>query len=144
MKKLNDLFCGTKGEGAYLVQELEQRGENFTKENLIAITKDANDRIVWLERGKPDDPTTGKGGTGLLHIVQRHRKEFADAGIPEKEIPQYLMTAVKYGTVIGVQGRRGGRAIYEFRYCGQLRRIAISIGNNGFIVGANPTSIPKE
>ncbi|MCR5587501.1 MAG: hypothetical protein K6F77_08210 [Lachnospiraceae bacterium] len=51
------------------------------------------------------------------------------------------MQAVKSGTIVGYQGRGKGRPIYEFIYEGKTRRIAISIGSNGYIVGANPKSI---
>lgn len=49
--------------------------------------------------------------------------------------------AVKSGTIVGYQGRGKGRPIYEFIYKGKTRRVAISIGSNGYIVGANPKSI---
>ena len=54
------------------------------------------------------------------------------------------MTAVKHGSIVGYQGRGFGRPIYEFKYEGITRRIAITIGSNGYIVGANPKSLPKE
>lgn len=54
------------------------------------------------------------------------------------------MTDVKYCTIVGYQGRGQGRPIYEFTYEGTTRRIAITIGSNGYVVGANPKSVPKE
>ena len=50
------------------------------------------------------------------------------------------MHAIKDGKVVGTQRTR---PIYEVMYEGKLQRVAISISNNGFIVGANPKSIPK-
>lgn len=50
------------------------------------------------------------------------------------------MAAVTEGEIIGYQGKDKGRAIYEFFYNGQMHRVAISVGSNGFIVGANPVS----
>lgn len=35
-------------------------------------------------------------------------------------------------------GRGTGRPIYEFTYNGELHNVAITVGNNGFVVGANP------
>jgi len=32
--------------------------------------------------------------------------------------------------------------IYEYSFNGQTHRMAIIVGSNGFIVGANPTSLP--
>ena len=39
---------------------------------------------------------------------------------------------------MGYQGRGTGRPIYEFVYNGEVRQVAITVGSNGFIVGANP------
>ena len=50
---------------------------------------------------------------------------------------------IKYGKIVEKQGRHG-RPIYEFKYEGKIRRIAITVGDNGYIVGANPVSLPKE
>ena len=59
--------------------------------------------------------------------------------IPKAEIPQYIMTAVKFGTIVDYQGRGLGRPIYEFTYEGTTRRIAITIGSNGYVVRSVPT-----
>ena len=56
----------------------------------------------------------------------------------EIEIPQYIMQAVKSGTIVGYQGRGKGRPIYEFTYEGKTRRVAISSGSIDYSVGANP------
>lgn len=122
-----------------LISQLEARGEKVNKAEVVAITQDASGRIVWLEKGH-----LGPKASGLMHIVDAHAKDFAKQGISEAEIPQYIMTAVKYGTIVGYQGRDQGRPIYEFTYEGTTRRIAITIGSNGYIVGANPQSVPKE
>ncbi|WP_170418943.1 hypothetical protein [Ruegeria atlantica] len=42
----------------------------------------------------------------------------------------------------GYQGSGTGRPSYEYSFNGQTRRMAITAGGNGFIVGANPTSVP--
>ncbi|WP_445448395.1 hypothetical protein [Enterococcus faecalis] len=57
------------------------------------------------------------------------------------DIPDYLINALDKGTIVGYQGRGTGRPIYEFIYQGEKKRVAITVGNNGFIVGANPVSI---
>lgn len=48
------------------------------------------------------------------------------------------MEAVTKGKIVGYQGRGVGRPIYEPPVNGQTRRIAVTTGSNGFIVGANP------
>jgi hypothetical protein len=40
------------------------------------------------------------------------------------------------GKVVGQQ-RDAGRPIYELMYNGVLRHVAITVGDNGFVVGAN-------
>ncbi len=138
-KTISGKFSGTKGEGAALISQLEASGEKINKADVVAITQDASGKIIWLEKGH-----LGERPSGLAHIIDAHGDEFAKHGITEAEIPQYIMTAVKYGTIIGYQGRGQGRPIYEFTYEGAARRIAITIGSNGYVVGANPKSIPKE
>lgn len=138
-KPVSNAFSGTKGEAAALISQLESRNEKFTKEEVVAVTTDSSGRIVWLETGH-----LGNSPSGLAHIIDAHAEDFSKQGISEAEIPQYIMTAVKHGSIVGYQGRGFGRPIYEFKYEGITRRIAITIGSNGYIVGANPKSLPKE
>lgn len=138
-KPISKHFSGTRGEGKALVKQLQSKGTKISKKDVVAITKDKNGRIVWLEKGK-----SGPNGSGLKHIIEKHAKEFQQQGISKKEIPQYLMHAVKHGKIVGYQGRDKSRPIYEFTYEGKKRRVAITIGSNGYIVGANPRSVPKE
>lgn len=138
-KVISGAFSGTKGEFAALISQLEAREENFSKSDVIAITKDSSGRITWLEKGH-----LGDRPSGLAHIIDAHGADFEKQNITQESIPQYLMTAVKYGTIVGYQGRSTGRPIYEFTYAGITRRVSITIGSNGYIVGANPQSMPKE
>lgn len=137
-KTISNKFSGTKGEGAALIAQLETEGVKFNKADVVAITQDSSGNITWLEKGH-----LGDSPSGLAHILDAHDQDFANQSITSDEIPQYIMTAVKYGTIVGYQGRGHGRPIYEFTYDGTTRRIAITIGSNGYIVGANPKSIPK-
>lgn len=50
----------------------------------------------------------------------------------------FLLEAIKNGKIVGIQR---SRPIYEILYEGELQRVAISIGENGFVIGANPKSI---
>ncbi|WP_220094767.1 hypothetical protein [Pantoea dispersa] len=47
------------------------------------------------------------------------------------------MKAVTDGKVVGYQGSGIGRPIYETMINGKKYNIAITVGNNGYIVGAN-------
>jgi hypothetical protein len=138
-KAISGEFSGTKGENAALLSQLDARNEKYNKSEVVAITQDSFGNIVWLEKGH-----LGDRPSGLAHIIDAHGTDFTNQGLTETEIPQYLMVAVKYGKVIGYQGRGTGRPIYEFKYEGTTRRVAITIGSNGYIVGANPKPVPKE
>ncbi len=115
--------------------------------------------LVWLENGHlefppKDDKREDKprywskakwkiNASGLCHILDQHGNQFKQLKISIDEIPQYIMEAVKNGRIIGSQkGRNGeGRPVYEFTYKEQKHYLAITIGDNGYIVGANPTSL---
>ena len=119
-----------------LLHELSERNEKFNAEDVVAIAKNKEGQIIWLENGK--------GNAGLLHILGRHKKEFAERGVSENKIPEYLLKAVSEGKIIGYQGRSKTRPIFEFEYDGETQHVAITIGSNGFIVGANPCSVKKK
>src|SRR5580704_14777041 len=51
------------------------------------------------------------------------------------QIPDAVMAAVTRGKQVGMQGIR---PIFEVEFGGKTQRIAVTVGNNGFIVGANP------
>ena len=138
-KAISNQFSGTSGNNAALIAAVENSGEKITKEDVVGITKDPNGRIVWLEKGH-----LGDRASGLAHIIEEHGSQFNGKGISNAEIPQYLMTAVKYGTIVGYQGRGKGRPIYEFKYEGKTHRVAITIGSNGYIVGANPQKVTED
>ena len=85
---------------------------------------------MWLENGTDT--------AGLNHIVTEHADDFLNKGITQEQIPDYVMNALENGKIVGYQGRGTGRPIYEFTYNGEIHKVAITVGNNGFIVGANP------
>ena len=122
--------------GASLIAEAQEQGLNISPDEVVGITKDPDGRIVWLETGRG-----GSGGSGLAHIIEEHGKQFNGRGISDSEIPGYLLEAVSAGEVVGMQG---SRPIYEFTYNGTRQRVAITVSENGYIVGANPRSLPKE
>jgi hypothetical protein len=107
-------------------------------EKIVKIAKKADGKIVFLEEGK-----SGKRGSGLLHILERHKEDFAKRGISEDEIADVVITAVANGIFLGYQGTvEPRREIYEVTFNGKKQFIAVTVGNNGYIVGANPASLP--
>lgn len=123
---------GAKTVRDQLIDSLVANGVAVTPRNVVDIRK-VNGRTIWLETGTG----TGDRPAGLMHIIAEHGNQFAQRGIPHSEIPDVLFAALKPDNVVGYQGRGMGRPIYEFEYRGNTYKIAITVGDNGFIVGAN-------
>lgn len=51
------------------------------------------------------------------------------------------MAAVTTGTFLMYQGTVQPRYVYEVIFNGQRQYIAVSVSDNGYIVGANPASL---
>jgi filamentous hemagglutinin len=114
---------------------LAANGVKFTPQNVLATGTTPSGQTVFLETGSPS--------SGLQHIVDEHANDFANIGVPESQIPNVVMQAVTEGNVVGYQGAGAGRPIYQITINGQSQRIAITVGSNGDIVGANPTGSGK-
>ena len=121
---------GKSGKNSDLLDELANSGVKYNPEDIVAITKTADGKLVWLENGTDT--------AGLNHIITEHADDFLNKGITQEQIPDYIMNALENGKIVGYQGRGTGRPIYEFTYNGEIHKVAITVGNNGFIVGANP------
>jgi hypothetical protein len=118
-----------------LINESASKGIKVTPENVIATTRSANGQIIFLE--------TGNSKAGLQHIVAEHKNDFANIGVSETQIPKVLMRAINENKAIGYQGVGIGRPIYETTINGQKQKIAITIDDNGYVVGANPVGSIK-
>ncbi|BAY80087.1 hypothetical protein NIES25_65750 (plasmid) [Nostoc linckia NIES-25] len=125
-------------EKAALLAELCQAGIKHSPEKIVRIAKQSDGKIVFLEKGKP-----GKRGSGLSHILKEHRDDFARRGISENEIADAVIAAVTSGTFLGYQGTiEPRREKYEVIFNGETQYIAVTVNDNGYIVGANPASLP--
>ncbi len=107
-----------------------------THADIVDIRTLPDGRTVWLELGTE----FGERPIGLQHIISEHVNDFADKGISEADIPDVLFKALAEGKIVGYQGKGKGRSIYEYQFHGKTQYVAITVGDNGFIVGANPTS----
>lgn len=121
-----------------LLQELTKTGIKYNPEEVLQIAKTPDGKIVFLEIGK--SRTVTPKPSGLTHILEAHGDDFVRSGIPRDQIQNTVMEAVTHGNIVGQQGTR---PIYEVVINGQTLRIAVTVGNNGYIVGANPVSLPK-
>lgn len=129
------LFSGTSGAGKALIAEVQASGEKISPEKVVLITKAPSGQIVWME--------TGNSKSGLQHIIDEHGHQFNGKGIANDQIPNYVLEAIHQGNIIGTQGKRNPRTIYEFVYNGITQRIAVQVSTNGYIVGANPKSVKE-
>ena len=100
-------------------------------ENILRITRLSEGKIVFLE--------IGNDISGWQHIRKDHANDFANRGIPEDMIIDAIISAVTSGIIIGTQGTKRKRDVYEIEFNGVVKYISISVGENGYIVGANPT-----
>lgn len=134
-KGSSHLFSGTSGEGKALIDEVISNGDKISPDKVVMITRDPKGKIVWLEEGN--------NRSGLQHIINEHGHEFNGKGISNEDIPDYVLEAVYQGNIVGTQGKRNPRTVYEFVYNGVKQRIAVQVGSNGYIVGANPKSMKE-
>uniref|UniRef100_UPI0035BC88A7 hypothetical protein n=1 Tax=Streptomyces finlayi TaxID=67296 RepID=UPI0035BC88A7 len=113
-----------------LLEQLTASGVKFNKADTIWVATYAKPGLplAWLEKGNAH--------AGLIHIVFRHAGEFATAGVRVEDIPALVKTVLTHGTKVGTQG--AGRPIFEVTFNGKTQKVAISVGDNGYVIGANP------
>ena len=114
-----------------LIAQLPASGVKHNPENILQITRLLEGRIVFLE--------IGNDISGWQHIRKDRANDFANRGIPEDMIIDAIMSAVTSGIIIGTQGTKRKRDVYEIDFNGVVQYISISVGEKGYIVGANPT-----
>lgn len=100
-----------------------------TPENVIQVTKIADGRVVFLEKGT--------SATGLQHILELHALDFVGKGIALADIPSVVMQAVSKGKAVGTSG---SAPLYEILYGGKPKYNSVGVGFNGYIVRSNPVS----
>ena len=122
-----------------LIQELRDANIKFSEEDIVFITRDQTNQIVWLE--------TGNSGAGLMHILDGNGKSAGHAahfeqafGVPRSQVPAFLKEVVTNGNIVSnelkrVPGGYGFERIYAYK---GKRYLLAGIGTNGFIVSAYP------
>jgi len=114
-----------------LIDQLRASGVKHNPDDILGIARWSERKIVFLE--------IGNDISGWQHIRKDHANDFANRGIPEDMIIDAIMSAVTSGIIIGTQGTKRKRDVYEIEFKGVVQYISISVGENGYIVGANPT-----
>ena len=131
MTSLNE---ADNAEKAALIAELDKAGIKYSPEKIVSIAKTRDGKIVFLEEGN--------ASCGLQHILAK-AAQFAKQNIDFSEIIEIVMTAVCEGDIVGYQGTKDKpRAIYQFTFKGETKYLAVSVSDNGYIVGANPRTKP--
>ena len=114
-----------------LIAQLRGAGVKHNPDDILRIARLPDGKIVFLE--------IGNDGSGWQHIWKDHANDFANREIPEDMIIDAIISAVTRGIIIGTQGTKRKRDVYEIDFNGSVQYISISVGENGYIVGANPT-----
>ena len=107
-----------------LLDELAESGVKYNPEDVIAVTKTVDGKLVWLEKGNEQ--------SGLKHIVNSHVINFSDRGITD--IPAFLNRVVSTNPIKTGSNAKGLFAEYVVN--GNKYRVAY--GTNGYIVSFYP------
>lgn len=121
-----------------LIQKVIDKGFKISPEKVLEIGKRPNRQIVWIEKG-----TLSGKPSGLAHILE-HEGEFKTIGVSKENIPSFIIDAVTTGQHVGHQGNGPSpRDVFKTKVDGHDAYIAVTISNNGYIVGANVTKPGK-
>ncbi len=107
-----------------LMEELKNSGVKYNPEDVIAVTKTADGKLLWLE--------SGNSSSGLKHIVDGHAADFTAKGI--NDIPQFLNDVLQTSPINTGKSAKGLFANYvvnESKY-------RVAYGTNGYVVSFYP------
>lgn len=113
-----------------LILQVKAKGYRISSGKVLAIGRRKDGKIIWIE--------TGNDSTGLQHIIQAHGHEFTSHGISLDSIPSYVLRVALRGKVVGYMKTSNPlpREVYRVRINGKVKYVAISVSDNGYIVGA--------
>lgn len=122
-------FINTQGAKNRLVPddlmiELENSGAKFNKDEVLMITKNYVNKLMWLEEGNER--------AGLKHIQLRHSVDFA----PGVNIPLMLKDLLKRKPIEHSvrKGRNGKKLADVYIYKKDHHKYKVAYGSNGYIV----------
>ena len=94
----DDVYEAAKGviqakwNSAELLDELAKSGVKYNPNDVQAVTKMVDGKLVWLENGNSK--------AGLEHVMN-HADDFAAKGIPKNQIQDLVMEALNKGEIVG-------------------------------------------
>ncbi|GEM_PF-2701366 len=119
-----------------LIQNVIDQGFKISPDKVLAIGKMPNGKIVWIEEGK-----LGERASGLAHILDKRENDFISRGISKDKVAEFVIEVITHGKKIGIQGsRKPPRDVFEYNYKEQTIYLAVSISDNGYVVGTNFTN----
>ncbi|MFU8690824.1 hypothetical protein ACNA6I_13415 [Rossellomorea sp. FS2] len=78
------------------MDELANSGVKYIPNDVVAVTKNADGKIVWLENGYSQ--------AGFNHILN-HADEFATKGNIQSQLPEFITMAVNEGKTLDIKER---------------------------------------
>lgn len=72
--------------------------------------------------------------------------EFQKSGITNNQLPEIAEAATSIGILGFLKGKtetKIGRPVFALKFYGKCLAVAISVGDNGFVIGMNRTSLKK-
>jgi hypothetical protein len=117
------------GPDPSLIAQAQAAGHKIDPAAVVKIGRDSAGKLIWLEKGN------ARGG--LMHMNTGKRGgEFAQAGVAAGDVADVVFNAAATGKPVGVTGR--DRVVYATEHQGRPLLVAVTVGANGYIVGANP------
>lgn len=123
----SNLFSKTTGARKALIDELDLSADIRNLQKITMIARDTQNKIVWLE----DDSQIAGNTKNTLKQYDIFEN------VAATDIPDLIFEAINQGIVVGTQGKRGKRVVYEVNYKGERRWIAVQTSKCGKIIGYN-------
>jgi len=112
------------GTASGLLDELASSGVKYNPYDVVAVFKNADGKLMWLENGNSK--------AGLTHILERHADDFTSQGI--NDVPKLLKDVLATQPIKIGSNAKGLFADYVLN--GYYYRVAY--GTNGFVVSFYP------
>jgi len=115
-----------------LIEELVDQGIDIYKLNLIAITKNQEDSIIWLDQGTST--------RGFDHILQRHSDDFGEYFnvYDPQSIGNFIFDAIKRQQIYrSYPGAYPGSMLYVYRFGANYLKLIVTY--DGSIITAYPS-----
>ena len=129
--KINSgLYSGTKGDlrPPHLMDELKNSGFKYTEKDVVMVTKNSENKLMWLEKGDKYK--------GLQHF-EKHRTELEKhSGENITSLPAFVKKVIAGEIFSNGRNRKGPYTVYRMNN----KNYKVAYGDNGFIVSIFPQS----